>query len=100
MIERIKVGDEQIVAFCEKWRIAELSFFGSVIRDDFDEQSDVDVLVTFAGGATWDLLDWVDMIDELTSMFGRKVDLVSAKGLRNPFRRKEILSTRRVIYAA
>ncbi len=97
---KITVPNHQIAAYCRKWRIVELALFGSVLRDDFRPDSDIDVLVTLAPDAPWSLYDWVDMIDELKAIFGREVDLVSRGGLRNPFRRHEILTTREIIYAA
>jgi len=97
---KIQFDKEKIHGFCTKWLIAELSIFGSALRDDFKPDSDVDVLITFSDNAHWSLFDWLDMIEELKIIFGRDVDLVSSKGLRNPYRRKEILSTREVIYAA
>ena len=97
---QIPVDRARIETFCLEWKIAELAFFGSVLRDDFRPDSDVDVLVTFADDAHWSSYEWVDMIDELERLFGRKVDLVSARGLRNPFRRHAILSSRHVLYAA
>lgn len=96
----IDVPKDQIAAFCRKWQIVELALFGSVLRDTFRSDSDIDVLVAFAPDAPWSLYDWVDMIDELKVIFGREIDLVSKDGLRNPFRRHEILTTREVIYAA
>ena len=63
-------------------------------------ESDVDVLVTLADNARLSLADWVDMQEELSLMFKRDVDLVSKTGLRNPFRRHEILRAHKVIYAA
>jgi uncharacterized protein len=89
-----------ISEFCRKWKIAELSLFGSVLRDDFCEESDIDVLVTFSGDAEWSLFDYVDMREELKEIFGRDVDLVEASSLRNPFRRIEILNTRRIVYVS
>ncbi|MGH7128667.1 MAG: nucleotidyltransferase family protein, partial [Planctomycetaceae bacterium] len=90
----------EIAAFCRKWKIAEFSLFGSVLREDFGPHSDIDVLIEFSKDAEWSLYDWIEMIDELQALFGRDVDLVERSGLRNPFRRQEILSTREVIYAA
>ncbi|MEK6676788.1 MAG: nucleotidyltransferase family protein [Planctomycetota bacterium] len=97
---RMAMDYNQIVAFCGKWRIAEFSLFGSVLRDDFGPESDVDVLVSFESGAPWSLWDLIDMREELARIFGRRVDLVEEKALRNPFRRREILTTRQVIHAA
>ena len=97
---QIPFPTEQIAAFCQKWKITELAVFGSVLRDDFRPESDVDVLVSFTDDAHWSLYDWVDMQEELKGMLGRDVDLVEKKGLHNPFRRYAILTTKQVIYAA
>ena len=102
MIRRfgIEIPTERLLEFCRKWKVAELALFGSVLRDDFSPESDVDVLVELAPNHGLSLFDWVEMIDELKAIFGREVDLVSKRGLRNPFRRHRILSTREVIHAA
>jgi len=97
--DKIKVPLEQVEAFCRRWKIKEFALFGSVLREDFQPDSDVDVLVSFEPDIPWSLFDWVDMIEELKEIFGREVDLVEKSGLRNPFRRHGILSTRQVIYA-
>lgn len=96
----IDIPAERLLDFCRKWKVAELALFGSVLREDFGPESDVDVLVELAPGHGLDLFDWVEMIDELKVIFGREVDLVSKRGLRNPFRRHRILATREVIHAA
>ena len=75
-----------------------MSLFGSVLRDDFTPESDVDVLVSFDPDATWSLWDLTEMRDELVALVGRPVDLVEREGLRNPFRRDKIMQTRKVIY--
>ncbi|HMD99328.1 MAG TPA: nucleotidyltransferase family protein [Terriglobia bacterium] len=95
----IPIPEGLVRDFCRKWKVAELSVFGSVLREDFRPDSDVDVLVTFAMDAQWSLYDWVDMIAELREIFGRDVDLLSSQSLRNPFRRHEILKTRETVYA-
>lgn len=97
---RIALPLERLAGFCRKWKLQELALFGSVLREDFSPESDVDVLVTFSPEARWSLFEFVDMKEELENLFGREVDLVSRGGLRNPFRRHEILSTRQVVYAA
>ena len=94
---------DRIDAFCRKWEIVEFALFGSVLRDDFGPESDVDVLVSFAPGAGRTLFDLVDMEDELVEIFGRPVDLSTRAGVEeseNPFRRRAILDSARVIYAA
>ena len=98
-VDKLPVSPDQLAAFCRKWKVKELSFFGSVLREDFRDESDVDVLIETLQESTlgW---DWIDMQNELASMLGRKVDLVFKDGLRNPYRRGEILRTRRVLYAA
>jgi len=96
----IPIPEGRIRDFCRKWKVAELSVFGSVLREDFRSDSDVDVLVTFAMDAQGSLYDWVDMIAELREIFGRDVDLLSSRSIRNPFRRQEILRTRETLYAA
>lgn len=96
---KINIPKEKIQDFCKRWKIAEFSIFGSALREDFSPKSDVDVLISFEPDIPWSLFDWVDMIDELRGILGREVDLVEKSGLRNPFRRREILSNRQVIYA-
>ena len=90
----------RIEDFCRRWHVVEFALFGSILREDTRPDSDVDVLVTFADDVRLSLYDWVDMEDELRGIFGRDVDLVSKSGLRNPFRRHEILRTQKVIYAS
>ncbi|MBP1775997.1 MAG: putative nucleotidyltransferase [candidate division NC10 bacterium] len=97
---RISIDERKIAEFCTRWRIREFSLFGSVLREDFRPDSDVDVLVTFHPDARWSLFDFVDMQEELKALFGRDVDLVEAEGLRNPFRRRSILQSKEVIHAA
>jgi uncharacterized protein len=99
-IEQVEIPTEQIASFCRKWKIKEFSLFGSILREDFRPDSDVDVLVLLEEDAPWDLYDWVDMIDELKRLFGRQVDLVEQTAIENPFRRYHIFKTRQIIYAA
>ena len=97
---RIAIDNVRIAEFCLRWKIRELSFFGSVLREDMRPDSDVDVLVSFEEDEHWRLSDWVIMMDELREILDRQVDLVQRETLRNPYRRHEILRTREVVYAA
>ena len=98
--QKIPIPKKKIAEFCRRWKVVEFSLFGSILREDFRPESDVDILVTFASGAQVSLFDLVQMKIELESMFGRSVDVVEKDALRNPFRKREILNTAQVVYAA
>lgn len=100
MVAAVKYDNSDLQAFCRRWRIVELSFFGSVLRADFGPDSDVDVLVRIDPAAPWSLWDLIAMRDELAAMFGREVDLIEEDAIRNPFRRHEFLRTKEVVFAA
>jgi len=89
-----------IAEFCKHWKVKEFSIFGSILRKDYGPDSDVDVLLSFQEDVPWGLFEFVDMKEELKKIFGREVDIVEKEGIRNPFRRHEILRSREVIYAA
>lgn len=99
----VKISKEKISEFCKKWQVKEFALFGSVLRDDFKPDSDIDVLVDFEQDSGRTLFDLVDMIDELKNIFGRDVDLLTRKAVersRNYIRRKEILSSAEVVYVS
>jgi len=91
---------KKIAEFCKRWSITEFSVFGSVLRDDFRPDSDIDVLVSIDPNAHIGLFELIDMKLELEKMFKRPVDLIEKEGLRNPYRRQEILRTAQVVYAS
>lgn len=100
---RIPLPHDRLSSFCRQWKITEFALFGSVLRDDFGPDSDVDVMVSFAPDANWSLFDHVEMRDELAAMLGRKVDLLSRNAVEqshNPIRRRAILESAEVIHAA
>lgn len=98
LAERLNVSLADIAAFCQRWHIQELGLFGSVIRDDFGPESDVDVLVVFDSNYKRDAFSRSHAQDELTELFGRDVDLTEKRLLKNPFSKPEILQTHRIIY--
>lgn len=104
MVSRnVHVPSGQIEAFCLRWKIAELSLFGSVLRDDFRADSDVDVLVRFAPGADWSLSHRAQMQEELSTIMGRPADLVERQAVErseNYIRRRHILSSAEPVYVA
>ena len=100
---QIKLPEDKITNFCKRWRILELALFGSVLREDFRSDSDIDVLVTFSPESRFDFLDLIAMKEELEDIFGRKVDLVNKRDIErsdNWIRRENILGTARVFYTA
>jgi len=104
MIKRnINLSQNQLAEFCRRWMIDELAFFGSVLREDFDSESDLDILVKFKPVANWSLLDHTRMEQELSQLLGRKIDLFSKRAIEqshNWIRRQEILNTAEVVYAS
>ncbi len=98
---QIELPYDEIVAFTHRWGLTEFSLFGSVLRDDFRPDSDIDVIVGFPSNSKATLFDMMDMEDELVKMFERSVDLLTRYGVehsRNPFARKYILEGMKVIY--
>jgi len=91
---------KDIILLCEKYGVDELSIFGSSIRDDFTQNSDVDILVSFGKKSEITLFDIMDLEDEFSQLLKRDVDIVEKESLKNPIRKNKILSTREIIYAA
>ena len=102
MTARIAIPADGIAAFCKRWQVTEMALFGSVLRDDFGPDSDIDVLVAFEDDARHTLFDMVRMEEELKAIFGREVDLAERAGIemsRNYIRRESILRSSETIYA-
>lgn len=99
MSPKVKLDRQKVAELCRRYGVAELALFGSVLRDDFHADSDVDVLISFSPDAHPSLLELVELREDLKDLFGREVDLVERAGIRNPFRRRTILSTAEVVYA-
>ena len=99
---RVHLSNEEIAAFCERWNVVEIALFGSVLRDDFGPDSDVDVPVRFRPGQYPSLFGLSEMESDLAEMVGRRVDLVERRGVErspNYIRRRAILNSARTIYA-
>lgn len=100
---QVSIPRTKIENFCKRWKIVELSFFGSVLREDFHEGSDIDVLVEFSSDSKWGLLDLAKMEEELSNIFNRPVDLVNKSAVKNShnwIRKKNILDSAEIYYAA
>jgi uncharacterized protein len=102
-VGNIEIPYDEIVEFCRHWKVTEFALFGSVLRDDFRPDSDIDVLVTLAPDASQRFDDWLTMEEQLESLFRRKVDLVNKQAVvegRNWIRRNHILKNQQVLYVA
>ncbi len=90
------IPEEQIAEFCQKHRIRKLALFGSVLRDDFRDDSDIDVLVEFEPDVSLGL-DFFTIQFELEELLGREIDFITFDGLKKYIRRK-VLNSAQVIY--
>ncbi len=103
MAIHIKVSKDSIAAFCRRNHIRSFAFFGSVLRDDFGPDSDLDILVEFEQGQEPDLMGLVTIESELAEIFGHKVDLVERRSVErseNYIRRRHILQSVEAVYVA
>ena len=101
--DRLRCDPARLADFCRRWRIARLEVFGSVLRADYRQDSDVDVLATFATDAHWTLFDRVRMREELAAIVGRPVDLANRRAIErshNWIRRAQILESAEPWYVA
>ncbi|YAF95628.1 MAG: nucleotidyltransferase family protein [Nodularia sp. CChRGM 3473] len=97
----ISLQMDAIESFCQRWQIAELSVFGSILRDDFNVDSDVDFLYVLKPNIHWRLVDLIGAEEELEQLLNRKVDLVNKSSVEqshNWLRKQNILSSSQVIY--
>lgn len=97
MSVQIAVPEQLIAAFCQRYHIRKLALFGSVLRDDFNPDSDVDVLIEFEPGKTVDFFTFSDMQDELSEMLGYVVDL-NTPGFLSRYFRDQVVANAQVLY--
>jgi predicted nucleotidyltransferase len=98
---KLNFDADAVRRFCQEQGIARLELFGSAIRDDFRDDSDVDLLATIRPGVRCGLFEWVELKEGLERIFGRSVDLVSRRAVersRNPYRKNSILARTQPIY--
>ena len=99
-LHSLKLDAQALDSLAREWRISRLSAFGSVVRDDFHKDSDIDLLVEFEAEVHYSLIDLANLKAELERVFRRAVDIVEPAALTNPYRRKHILDTAQLLYAA
>jgi predicted nucleotidyltransferase len=99
----IRLPEAELAEFCRRWKITKLEVFGSIVRDDFGPDSDVDFLVTFDADVRLTLFDLVHAESELSSLIGRPIDLIEREPIeksKNWARRRMILGSARTVYVA
>jgi predicted nucleotidyltransferase len=94
----LEIPTERLAEICRRYHVRELSLFGSVLRDDFHDDSDIDVLVEFETGAPIGLIEYVRLQHELAALVGRDVDLVEKPALKR-YLRDRVLGDAWVVYA-
>jgi uncharacterized protein len=99
MNTKIEIPEKKIIDFCKHYQVKRMALFGSVLRDDFRPESDIDVLVVFDSSARITFLTLGRMTRELSILFQRQVDLVPQEGLK-PAIREAVLSSAQELYAA
>lgn len=98
---RLNISSNDISVFCQRWGISAMALFGSILRDDFTKQSDIDILLTFEPNARQGLLTLVKIKHELEEQLHRPVDITIKESIEtseNWIRRREILTTAQTIY--
>lgn len=101
--QRLGTSPAELEALCQKWHLTELSLFGSILRDDFTPQSDIDLLANFSPSFDRGLTETIQIHEDFAALFKRKIDLVIKDAIeRSPnwIRRQEILDTAQAIYVA
>jgi predicted nucleotidyltransferase len=102
-IKNIEIREEKLKEICREYSIRELSIFGSALRNDFNPDSDIDLLIEFKPESGISLFDLVDLKKEFEELFGRDVDIVSKNAIklsRNQLKKKSILENYKIIYAS
>ena len=97
-LPNIEIDENFIIEIAKNYNIRELSLFGSVLRNDFNSDSDIDLLIEFKMNTHYSYFDLLEIKDKLSDILNRPVDLVEKDSLKNPYRRNEIINTARKIY--
>lgn len=94
----INFSNNEIADLCKKYGIKEMSLFGSVLSDKFNDKSDIDVMITFLPQLHRSYFDLLEIQEQLSGIMGKNVDLVEKEAIKNPYRRKSIFKNLQVIY--
>ena len=102
MIDAIKQKQDALAEICRRFGVRRLDVFGSAAKGDFDpDRSDLDFLVTIQAGSSGEYADnYLDLANALEALFGRRVDLVTERSIRNPYFRQSVEQSRQLVYEA
>jgi len=99
-LPKIEINDKKVSEIASSYKILELYIFGSALRQDFTDKSDIDLLIKLSKDSGYSIFELIEIKSKFEKLFNRKIDLVEIDGLKNPFRRAEILKTAKKIYAS
>jgi uncharacterized protein len=99
-LPKIEINDKKVSEIASSYKILELYIFGSALRQDFSDKSDIDLLVKLSKDSGYSIFELIEIKSRFEKLFNRKIDLVEIDGLKNPYRREEILKTAKKIYAS
>lgn len=97
--EELNAKRDAVIALCRKYAVASLQLFGSGARDDWRPTSDLDFIVTFQPLSNGGLVDrYLGLAEELEALFGRRVELITPRAIRNPYFKRNVEATRAPLY--
>ena len=100
VLPKLEINENKVKEIASSYKILELYIFGSALRQDFNDKSDIDLLVKLSKDSGYSIFELLEIKEKFENLFRRKIDLVELDGLRNPYRKNEILKTAKRIYAA
>lgn len=99
-LPKLEINENKVKEIASSYKILELYIFGSALRQDFNDKSDIDLLIKLSKDSGYSIFELIEIKEKFENLFSRKIDLVELEGLRNPYRKEEILKTAKIIYAA
>ena len=99
-LPKLEINENKVKEIASSYKILELYIFGSALRQDFNDKSDIDLLIKLSKDSGYSIFELIEIKEKFENLFSRKIDLVELEGLRNPYRKEEILKTAKMIYAA
>ena len=99
-LPKIEINEKLLIQIAQNFRVKEMYFFGSVLGNDFNEKSDIDIMITFQNDVHYSCFELFELCEKFKAALNRPINLIEKESLKNPYRRNGILKTARRIYAA